>query len=535
MTTQKLSAIIEALMRSEAYPHSVSGTAELAAKLTVELIETHISWVLLAGEFAYKIKKPIRNAFLDYSTLELRKHCCEEELRLNRRFASEVYLDVTPIGHVDGALRMLVAGDLSARDKSSAKSSAKSAAPVEYAVRMKRFPADALMKDRVLHGQVNLFDVQQLAKRIACFHAAAAKADSRSRFGSEQLIYSEAIDNCRDLANANVASSLAQIHVIERWTTEHFHSHRKAFCDRRNFGHVRECHGDLHLGNVVLLNGSFVPFDGIEFCEDFRWIDTLSDAAFTAMDFAASGRLDFCFSFINAYFEASGDYSAAKVLQWYLVYRAMVRAKVAALRASQAEEETHEREQAECDLNSHLALAERFAALQSEAPRIWITYGLSGSGKTMGSEQLLQRHGALRIRADVERKRLAGLKPNERVRSDDERAANLYSPQMTEATYRRLADLAESIVRTGESVIVDATCLKRWQRDLFRSVAERLGVAFHVVAFHAEHSELRQRIVERAEHGHDASDADLDVLEKQIAGQQHLEADEMQYVASLAE
>ncbi len=519
MTAQKMSVIVEALLQSDAYPHSVSGS--------VELIETHISWVLLAGEFAYKIKKPIRNPFLDYSTLELRKHSCDEELRLNKRFAGEVYLDVVPIGRVNGELRVLTVGVLSRLDAS--------AAPVEYAVRMKRFPADALMKDRLRDGHVNMFDVQQLAKRIACFHAAAGRADSTSRFGSGELILAEALDNCRDLAKANVASSLAQVRVIERWTTEHFDSHRKAFCDRRNFGHVRECHGDLHLGNIVQLNGAFVPFDGVEFCEDFRWIDTLSDAAFTAMDMAANGRLDLCHSFVNAYFEASGDYSAVKVLQWYLVYRAMVRAKVAAMRALQAEENTKERREAEHDLSSHLSLAERFATLPSEVPRIWITYGLSGSGKTVGSEQLLQRHGALRVRADVERKRLAGLKPNESVTADDERSAHLYSTQMTEATYRRLAELAESIVGTGESVIVDATCLKRWQRDLLRSVAERLDVPFQILAFHAEHSELRRRIVERSERGRDASDADLDVLEKQIASQEHLGADEMQYVGSLGE
>lgn len=508
MPTKTDSPLIDSLLRHEAYPHSVSGE--------VELIETHISWVLLAGEFVYKIKKPIKNPFLDYSQLALRKRCCEEELRLNKRFAGAVYLDVAAIVSEAGALRFSEVG-----------------VPVEYAVRMKRFPPNSLLLDQLLAGQIGLWDVQQLAKRIACFHANAAKADTTSRFGAVDLICAEAIDNCTGLLDVTDGQTLELVDAIQKWTHAHFAAHRKAFCDRKNFGHVRECHGDLHLGNIVQLYGVLLPFDGIEFSDDFRWIDTLSDAAFTAMDFAANGRFDFCHSFINAYFEASGDYAAIQVLQWYLVYRAMVRAKVAALRAQQFASNTPERAEALQELEAHLVLAQRFAFSRPCQPRLWITYGVSGSGKTCGSEQLLQRHAAMRVRADVERKRLAGLCPTEHLQSNDPRSAEVYAPEMTQATYHRLAELADALLVAGESVIVDATCLKRWQRNLFRSLAEQRNVEFRILAFHAEHSVLRQRIADRIARGSDASDADLEVLEKQIAHQEHLEADEMQFVGSV--
>jgi aminoglycoside phosphotransferase family enzyme/predicted kinase len=501
---------IESLLHADAYPHDVGEG--------VQLIETHISWVFLAGAFAYKIKKPIQNNFLDYSTLSLRRHYCEEELRLNSRFASDIYLDVVKISRVHGQARILGPGE-----------------PMEYAVQMKRFPEEALISHRLSHGLVHLAEVQSLAARIAEFHARAAKAEPLSRFGTPNLVYAEAIENCRDIADAKIARTLEQVELLEHWTVRYFESHREKFQERKRGGHIRECHGDLHLGNVVMWNDTLIPFDGIEFSEDFRWIDTLSDAAFTAMDFAAQGRLDFCHSFINAYFEATGDYSAINVLQWYLVYRAMVRAKVAALRSAQAEPSTPEHAAAERDLDALLALANRFTPLHPAEPRLWITYGLSGSGKTTGSEQVLQRHGAVRIRSDVERKRLAGLQPRDKLSSGDELAATLYSSEMTTATYQRLAELAELLIRGGASVIVDATFLLKKHRELFRDLAQRLQVPYHILAFHADHIALRQRISHRMQDHRDASDADWQVLEQQIRSQQHLEADELGFVGSLTD
>ena len=384
--------LVEALRRTDAYPHEIASE--------VVLIETHISWVFLAGEFAYKIKKPIQNSFLDYSTLPLRKRYCDEELRLNQRFAQDVYLDVVAIADCDGRIRIGGSGE-----------------PLEYAVRMRRFAADALLDYRVTHNLVDVKDVRSLAATVASFHAQSAIAAAASRFGTAELIRDEAIANCQDIAGAKIARTLEMVEVLKRWTVACFDRYQSQFELRKQGGHVRECHGDLHLGNVVKWNNQLVPFDGIEFCDDFRWIDTLSDAAFTAMDFAAHGRMDFCHSFVNAYLESTGDYTAVGLLQWYLIYRAMVRAKVAAMRATQTSPAAGSHMAAERELDAMLNLANRFTQLHTEVPRLWITYGLSGSGKTTGSEPVLQRHGAIRLRADVERKRLVGLQPLDKYRS----------------------------------------------------------------------------------------------------------------------
>ena len=503
-------SLVESLSQTNAYPHKVNPD--------IILNETHISWVFLAGDFAYKIKKPIKNSFIDYSTLALRKHYCEEELRLNQRFAKDIYLDVVSITSSNDHARIGGSG-----------------APIDFAVRMKRFAADALLSHRVSHDLVHVNDVRCLAASVAEFHAQAAIAETSSRFGTPDLICAEALENCQDIAKSQIPRTLEMIELLEQWTVQNFSQHQNQFQLRKQDGHVRECHGDLHLGNVVLWNKELLPFDGIEFCDAFRWIDTLSDAAFTAMDFAAFGRMDLCHSFVNAYFESTGDYPAVGLLQWYLVYRAMVRAKVAALRSTQTLPTTQEHATAERDLDAMLDLASRFTQLNPSSAQLWITYGLSGSGKTTGSEQVLQRNGAIRIRADIERKRLAGMQPLNRLTDGDELAAQLYSIEMTTATYHRLVELAEQLLRCNVNVIVDATCLLKWQREIFRDLALRLQVPFRILAFHADPYTLRHRISQRQSESRDASDADLAVLESQIKMQQQLEVEELQFVGAITE
>lgn len=502
--------LVQSLLSPSSYSHEV--------KSEVQLIETHISWVFLAGDFAYKIKKPIKNNFLDYTTLGLRKHFCEEELRLNQRYANEIYIEVIVITSNDGQIRVGGIGE-----------------PIEYAVRMRRFANDALLSYRVTHDLVHLDEIRSFAAKVAELHSKAATSAPSSRFGSPELIYAEAIENFRDISASLAMSSLELNELLENWTIDYFRTHERLFQLRHQDGHIRECHGDLHLGNVTLWKERFLPFDGIEFCDDFRWIDTLSDAAFAAMDFAARGRVDLCHSFLNAYFEFSGDYQAVVLLQWYLVYRSMVRAKVAAIRCSQTSANAPERGAAKHELDAMLDLANRFTTWRTSKPQLWITYGVSGSGKSTGSEQVLQRHRAIRIRADVERKRLAGLQPQDRITDHCTAAAGLYSNEMTIATYQRLAALAEQLLHSHANVVVDATFLLKWQRDIFRDLALRMQVPFRILAFHADPPTLRQRVAQRLQENRDASDADLRVLEAQLKSQQHLEADELQFVAAVTD
>ena len=485
---------LQQLLEPQVFPHSAED---------LRLIETHVSWVILAGDFAYKIKKPIRNSFLDYTSLESRHAYCEAELRLNQRFAPELYIDVVAISNEKGGLAIEGRGEV-----------------VEWAVRMRRFPADALMNQRLTHGLVSTQDVRTLAAKVSTFHQAAAWCDPLSPFGSPAEIFKEADENFRDIVQLNIQSALgahACEHFIniQQWTNHTFATNRPLFEQRKQQGHVRECHGDLHLGNIVWWAGAYVPFDGIEFSEEFRWIDSLSDAAFAAMDLAATGRVDLSRSFLNGYLESSGDYGAVPVVRWYLVFRAMVRAKVAALRASQLVATSSEVATTLEDIRHYLLLAWQLASSQPTQPKLWITHGVSGSGKTTGSEQIVQQQGAFRVRADVERKRI------------DPTNVDLYSREMTDKTYRRLAQLAEQLLRAGESVVVDATFLRKSQRTMFWQLAQQLSVPFAILHFEADQATLQKRIDQRSQQGLDASDANDAVLQQQLETQQPLDEEEL--------
>ena len=451
--------------------------------LHVEAIETHISTVLLAGEFAYKIKKPVDLGFVDFTTLEKRRHCCEEEVRLNRRTAPHLYLGVVPI---TGSLeRPVVAGE---------------GEPIEYAVKMRRFAPQATFDALPLVPE----QVDALAARIAAFHGSIPVAAPESGYGAPALIRETALDNFRQLRERiKDRETLQALEPLQAWTESEFARLAPALEDRVRGGFVRECHGDLHLANVALIDGEPVPFDCIEFSAPLRWIDVMSEAAFTVMDLLAHGERALAFRFLNSYLEQTGDYEGVAVLRFYLVYRAIVRAKIAAI---QRRRPVFER---------YLRLAQQLAAQSSQG--LVITCGLSGSGKTTLAASLAGLLGAIRIRSDVERKRLHGIAAQTRARAA--LGAGIYAPDATAATYERLAHLARSIVASGFPVVVDATFLRRSERRAFRDLARRIGVRFVIVRCEAPLVALRARLLER-ESMRDASDATPAVLERQLANRE---------------
>jgi aminoglycoside phosphotransferase family enzyme/predicted kinase len=490
---------------------------------SVQRKETHISWIFLVGDFAFKLKKPIRTTFLDYSTLEKRKYFCDEELRLDRRYAAHLYLGVVPISMSgDGPI---VQGD---------------GRPVEWAVKMRRFPDDALLSEQLHRGLLSTRDVEALAGRIADFHQAAPRLNLRSdrgaRLGTIDGVYRNATENLRELRDAVGGASAATLGLLCDWTRTYFDQHRRVLLQRVANGFIRECHGDLHLENIVRWQGELLPFDGIEFNEEFRWIDVISDAAFVAMDFAARERLDLSRTFINAYLERTGDHASLAVLRWYLVYRALIRAKVAAIRFAQTGPASSDvsdtmRAAARKDCHRHIELAERFS--RRDRPAVWITHGVSGSGKTTVSELAIQRRGAIRLRSDIERKRHYGMSPTDRP--DRRQKAELYSDCANRATYARLRRIARCILRSGFPVVIDATFLRREERQLFQSLAAREGATFGILDCQADMQTLRQRITDRMARDSDASDADLDVLESQLACHQPLTAAERPHVVAIHE
>ncbi len=475
--------------------------------VNVGLIETHISWVLLTGRHAYKIRKAVRLGFLDFSTLEARRFDCEEELRLNRRLAPDLYLDVVAITGTDRHPAIGGSGPV-----------------LEYAVRMREFRQEGLLDAALLRGELTPAHVDRLAALVANFHRRIAVAGADSPFGTPEAVQALALANFAEIRPlVGDAGDIAALHALRRWTRAEGARCDEAFRARRAAGFVRECHGDLHLANIALVGGDIVIFDAIEFNERMRWIDVASEIAFTIMDLEHRGAPALARRFLNAYLEGTGDYAAVGVLRFYLVYRAMVRAKVACLRtaevASAAEAAPLLR-----DFRAHLRLAEAEAAADTQRPTVVITHGVAGSGKSTVAQALLEHGGAIRIRSDVERKRLRGM--DAMARSGSGVAGDLYADDATRATYARVALLARTVVAAGRTVIVDAACLRRWQRDLFRDLAQEAGVPRVILDVSAPAATLGDRVRARAARADDASEADVAVLLHQQRTAEALAADE---------
>lgn len=470
----------------------------------VEVIETHISWVLLAGEHAFKLKKPVVLPFADFGSLAARRHYCEEEVRLNRRLAPQVYLGVVPITGSEESPH--VEGD---------------GAAIEYAVKMRRFEQDALFSRLLARDALRPELVDRLADRIAAFHASAPAATAPD-FGTPDRVLRVALDNFSEMAPGAGAARGATLARLEAWTRESFARLEPAFASRRRDGRVRECHGDLHLGNVALIDGEPVPFDCIEFNAALRWLDVIDEVAFLVMDLLDRGRPDLGYRFLDRYLAGTGDYAGVTVLRFYIVYRALVRAKVHGLRARQAAANAAEARRLGAAADHYLALASR-VAMETE-PVLVLMHGFSGAGKSRVAAALAAALGAIRVRADVERKRLFGLAGTERSHSTLD--AGIYGHEASRRTYARLGDLADTILKAGYPAILDAAFLSRWQRDQMFAFAGRAGVAIWIVDCTADAGVLRDRVAARSTRGGDPSEATVAVLEHQMSTQDPLSAAE---------
>lgn len=474
--------LVEALLRSDALP---------GAAATRELVETHISWVILAGEFAYKIKKPLRLPFLDFSTLALRRHYCEEELRLNKPSAPGIYLDVVAISMRDGVPR------LDGRD------------PVEYALRMRRFDQSLRLDVQLEAGRLSIRDMRELGEVIAERHGEAARIDARRREHQVATTTRLIRDNFSALDGFVDGALLADLRT---WTERDLACRDDLFRQRFDEGFVRDCHGDLHLGNIVRLDSGMAPFDCIEFDPDLRAIDVMCDVGFLAMDLVARGRRDLAAHFLNRYLESTGDYRGVALLDTYFVYRCLVRAKVEVISSQECT--------AGDERQAHLGEANRYAQIAlrqtcKPAPVLVLMHGLSGSGKTWISARLMAALPAVRIRSDLERKRLHGLRERESSGSDID--AGIYSDDATERVYARLNELAAALLRERHSVVLDAAFLDRARRvDAVRAAAGA-GAPAVILAVDAPVEVLRRRVSARAAAGSDASEAGLAVLEHQLA------------------
>ena len=456
----------------------------------MEVLETHLSWVLLTGPYAYKIKKPVDLGFADFSTRARRRRFCALELRLNRRLAPRLYRDVVTITGSVEAPRINGPGPV-----------------LEHAVRMVQFPQDRLAAHQLRAQGLEARHFDALALEVAAFHRRAGRA--RAGRGEPPSAHAAVRQNFVQLRQLpDLKSHVRHSAFLARWSERRFATLAPLLRRRRQAGRVRECHGDLHLGNMVLLDDRLVMFDCIEFNPALRWIDTASEVAFVVMDLRHRGAPAFAHRFLNGYLEATGDYEALQVLDYFLVYRAMVRAKVAAIRAAQCARDAPARAAALAEARDYLVLARGFTRRRRRA--LVITHGLSGSGKTTLTGALVEQRGMIRVRSDVERKRLSGLAAT--TRSGSALGKGLYAARATARTYTILEQRAAQILRAGYGCIVDATFLRRGQRAAFARLARRIGCPFRLIAFQAPVDVLRRRIAARTL---DASEATPAVLEAQ--------------------
>ena len=477
---------VSGLLEPDAYPHAVG---------KIQLIETHISWVFLTGQYAYKIKKPVDLGFCDFSTLARRKFFCEEEMRLNQRTSNDFYLGVVPIGLINGNPKIGLEPAM------------------EYAVRMRQFPADARLDRKLAADRLEADDLRRLATRLAAFHRQLPAASEINQEHAAEHASAAALNNFQHIHGDHISTvSRRQIDMIESWTRKQAGLLEPEFKRRVAGGFIRECHGDLHLANLFEWDGEVYPYDGLEFNPDLRWIDQVSDIAFLVMDLTARGRTDLAYIFLNTWLEEIGDYGGLAVLRFYLVYRSMVRLKVAAIQTRLL----HEDAQGEHAIKArhYLELA-RTLMDQPHHPWMVLMHGLSASGKTRTSAELIPALPAIRIRSDLERKRLHGLPRQRHAGTGID--TGLYTAASTANTYRSLAAYCATGLTAGFNMIADATFAKRQWRTLFVDLAHKLGARPAIMECTAPLETLRARIRQRIAEGLDESDADLAVLEHQLS------------------
>jgi hypothetical protein len=485
-----MDAFIAALQNPAIYPHPVTH---------FQIIQTHLSWVILTGVFAYKIKKSLNLGFQDFTTLENRKYYCEKEVELNQRLAPQIYVGVIAITGSHQLPEFNGSGP-----------------PIEWAVKMHQFPQEALLSSVAKQGKLTPGIILQAAEQTARFHHNTPVCDPALPYGTAENVMEPIQQNFDTLKHlACAAEFIPIIERIELSAQKTFQILHDFLLQRKKQGYIRACHGDLHLGNMVLMGEQPLIFDCIEFNESFRWTDVMNDVSFMAMDLHHYQLPELAYLYVDQYLELTGDYLGAQLLSFYQSYRAMVRAKISALQMEQLANDDPHILVLQKDLKDFLALAEEF--VNACAPQLTITMGVSGTGKTHHTTKILMKTGAIRLRSDVIRKQL-------KVAPKD-----LYSLETTQIVYAKLQSLAQDLLEVGHKVIIDAAFLQQSQRQAFWDLAKKLKVPFAILYFETPSLDvLRQRINMRLAQGKDQSDATEAVMHQQLSWLESLTPDEQQ-------
>ncbi|QAX81737.1 bifunctional aminoglycoside phosphotransferase/ATP-binding protein [Candidatus Pseudomonas adelgestsugas] len=481
--------LIAAMQNPAIYPHPVE---------ILQVIETHISWVILTGLFAYKLKKPINLGFLDFTQLEDRGHFCREELRLNQRFTQNLYLEVLPITGAAEAPQLNGTGPV-----------------IEYTLKMRQFPQNKLLSTLQAKGELTSAHIDKMAKQIAHFHLTAPTVPQEDPAGTPDKVITLVRQNFQQiLPFLNKKDDLAKFLALQAWTENSFECLKLLLAKRKMDGFTRECHGDIHLGNTTLIAEQVVIFDCIEFNELLRLTDINADISFLAMDLENHGLKSLANRFISQYLELTSDYQGLEVLNFYKTYRALVRGKVALL--SMPDTASPIQRVATMRQYRHYAnLAESYISIPSRF--LAITHGVSAAGKSHLAMRLVESLGAICLRSDVERKRIFS-----EQKTENKQGSYIYTADASAATYTRLNEIANIVLHAGYPVVLDATFLKSKQRIAAAKVAEAIGAPFLILDCYASLAVITSRLTQRQTDKNDPSEATLTVIQEQQANRDPL-------------
>ena len=494
-----LPELIQQMLTPEFYPHSVT--------MPIQLMQTHASYVLLTGEFVYKLKKPVNFGFLDYSTVDKRQHFCTEEIRLNQRGARELYLEVVSIAKQGNKYQFGNDGEI-----------------VDYAVKMVQFPQSALLSNMFEAGTMTSEQIEEMGTVVARFHAEARTDEYISSFGTVAKIRQSIDDNYRQTGKyIGRAQTQAQFTETKAYTDRFLLEYSQLFLDRIAGGFIRECHGDLHLRNICRWHDKTLLFDCIEFNEPFRFVDTMYDIAFAVMDLEARGGKDFANRFLNTYAEQTGDWEGLQVLPMYLSRQAYVRAKVTSFLLDDPTVASEDRAAAAKTAGDYYHQAWEYTRTASVGRLIMLS-GLSGAGKSTLGKRIALAVGGVQLRSDAVRKHLGGI---ELLSKGDD---SLYTPAMTAKTYQRVLELASKLTAQGFTVILDAKYDRQALRAAVVDLAADRGIPLQIVHCTAPADVLRDRLTQRTG---DIADATVDLLASQQATWEEFTPAERQYVITV--
>nr|CAD5982638.1 putative protein Rv2004c [Planktothrix pseudagardhii] len=499
MTDSALPRLIQQMLEPDFYPHPVQEP--------IELLQTHISFIVLTGEYVYKLKKIVDFGFLDYSTLEKRHYFCEQELHMNQQQAPELYLEVLPIIEIGDRFQF---GD----NQNPA---------VEYALKMRQFPEENLLINLFAQDKLTIKEMEELGKVVAEFHQSCPTNDEILKFGEIAQIRHSIDGNYQKTQKyIGCCQTQEQYEQTKQYTDSCFETHDAIFKSRIENRWIRECHGDLHLKNICIYQDKILLFDRIEFNQEFRFVDVIYDVAFVAMDLEGRGRADLGNRFLNSYIEQTGDWEGLQLLPFYLTRQAYVRAKVNSLILDDPAVAEEQKETAQQEATQYYKLAWQYTRRSSGG--IVMMSGLSGSGKSTTARKLSKRLNAIHIRSDAVRKHLANVPLYEKGEEE------IYTPEMTEKTYKRLLELGLLLAKQGFWVILDAKYDQQERRGEVIETCNTHQLPLQIIECTAPMDILQDRLQQRQG---DIADATVDLLTSQQAKAQPFTDDEKSYLTTI--